>query len=341
MRNGGANGTFVPWPLCAGAHRQTMLGFLRRRRLGWRLPTESVRVSVDADVSLVARVTEAPAGGSSRALVLVHGMGGSDRSTYILATAHHALARGWSVVRVNMRGSGDEEAFCPRLHNAGLSSDLAAVLRAVAGRFDRIAVAGFSLGGHLAALALARHHDDLPANLVGTAAVSPPLDLAACASAVAQPGNEIYQRYFMDGLSAAYSRIQSGRPDLYAAGRDRGLRTIYEFDEAITAPYGGYRSAAHYYETNSAGPALVRVRRPLLLLAAKDDPVIPPEGVTRWPLPASGIVQREVTNTGGHVGFVGRTSAPASFWAAERVLNFVTQYATGENDTRRERQRSS
>jgi predicted alpha/beta-fold hydrolase len=49
--------------------------------------------------------------------------------------------------------------------------------------------------------------------------------------------------------------------------------------------------------------------------------------VTRWPLPASGLVRREMTSTGGHVGFVGPTCAPGRFWAAERVMAFVSEAA--------------
>jgi len=47
--------------------------------------------------------------------------------------------------------------------------------------------------------------------------------------------------------------------------------------------------------------------------------------VSRWPLPESGMVQREITRTGGHVGFVGPTPAPGRFWAAERALRFLAR----------------
>jgi len=49
-------------------------------------------------------------------------------------------------------------------------------------------------------------------------------------------------------------------------------------------------------------------------------------------LPASGLVQREMTATGGHVGFVAPTLAPGRFWAAERALAFVTGALDGKAD---------
>ncbi len=306
-----------------------MLGFLRRRWLGWGLRAEAVPVRVADDVVLRARLSVAPGARASRVLVLLHGMGGSDRSTYLLATARHAWERGWSVLRANLRASGDEDVYCPWLYNAGQSGDLLAILQTAAGRFDRVAVAGFSLGAHLTVLTLGRHAGALPDNLLGAAAVSPPLDLADCADAVGRPGNEVYQRFFVRGLIASYARVQRRRPDLYEAGRERGLRTVREFDHRITAPYGGYGTADAYYTACSSGPVLASVRKPLLILAAEDDPVIPSRGLTRWPLPSSGAVVREMTRTGGHVGFVGRTRAPGSFWAAERILDFLEDADAG------------
>ena len=68
------------------------------------------------------------------------------------------------------------------------------------------------------------------------AAVSPPVDLAACADALEAPGNGLYQHYFMRMLGEAYRRRHAARPDLFAAGRELGLRTVREYDDRITAP---------------------------------------------------------------------------------------------------------
>ena len=168
---------------------------------------------------------------------------------------------------------------------------------------------------------LGRRREHLPAALGGTAAVSPPLDLSACADALEAPGNGLYQRYFMQMLAEGYRRRNRARPDLFAAGRELGLRTVREYDERITAPFGGYESAAQYYERSSAGPWLASIDRPALVLAAADDPMIPSGSVAGWPLSPS--VRREILPTGGHVGFVGRSQAPGWFWAPQRVMDFL------------------
>ena len=112
------------------------------------------------------------------------------------------------------------------------------------------------------------------------------------------------------------------RPDLFDAGRERGLRTVREYDEAITAPHGGYASADEYYARSSAGPWLAAIDRPALVLSAVDDPMIPRESVMRWELAASAS-EREIVPSGGHVGFVAPTHAAGRFWAAGRVLDFL------------------
>jgi predicted alpha/beta-fold hydrolase len=321
---------FAPARATAGGHRQTLLGYWFRRHLRWEGPAEDLVVDAGDDVRLLARVTWQEGRRDARpALVVVHGLGGCDAAGYAVATGRLARQRGWHVARMNMRGAGDAEALCPRLYNAGLDGDLLAVLAALAPHTPVLAVVGFSLGANLALLALARGGDRLPEGLAAVAAVSPPLDLAACADALERPANRLYQSYFVRNLKAAYRRRQRLRPDLYERGRERGIRTIREYDEVITAPYGGYASAEAYYTASSAGPRLGALTRPALVLAALDDPMVPGESVTRWPLPPSGLVQREMTSSGGHVGFVAPTAAPGRFWAAERVLAFVAGAAAG------------
>ena len=319
-----SNGLFRPPPLLAGGHRQTLLAYLLRRRLRWSLPSEDLVVDSDDGARLLLRASWQPGPReASGALVIVHGLGGSDASAYVVSTGEHAFARGWHVVRMNMRGSGDGEALCPLLYNAGLDADLLATLRAVAGLVPRVAVVGFSLGANLTLLAAGRGRSQLSEAVRAVVGVSPPLDLGACADALERWDNRAYQRYFMVMLSEAYRRRHQTRPDLFPAGLEDGLRTVREYDDVITAPFGGYDGADDYYSRSSAGPWLQAIERPTLVLAADDDPMIPVATVEKW---ATGSVTREVTPTGGHVGFVGRSPAPGHFWAAERALDFLEEH---------------
>jgi len=325
---------FRPLRFLRGGHLQTLLGYWSRRKLRWTLDTEDIVVDHADGVRLLLRASWQADREARPTLVLVHGLGGDDRSTYSIATGSLAWRRGWNVVRMNMRGAGESEALCPRLYHAGVDTDLLAALEAVATRTPRLAPLGFSLGANLVLLTLGRQADRVPGGVFAAAAVSPPLDLAACADALGRAGGRVYERHYVRDLQSAYRRRQALLPHLYAAHRERGLRSIREYDEAITAHYGGFRDAADYYERSSAGPQLVRIDRPTLILSAADDPMIPGESVARWPLPPSGVVRREILPTGGHVGFVAATSAPGRFWAAERVMEFLEGFRPAETRER-------
>ena len=331
LADAGPNGFFHPHPWLAGGHRQTLLGFWCRRSLRWTPPASDLVVEAEEGVRLLLRTTWQDGPREARpALVIVHGLGGSDASPYVVSTGLLAFARGWHVVRMNMRGAGDGEAACPRLYNAGLDSDLLAAVEAVARACPRVAVAAFSLGASQALLMLGRRRERLPEALCGVVAVCPPLDLAACADRLAHPANRLYQRYFMKALREAYARRARAHPELFEAGRERGTRTVRDYDEVITAPHGGYAGADDYYARSSAGPWLASVDRPALVLSAADDPMIPIGSVAGWPLPEGGMVRREITGTGGHVGFVGRSSAPGFFCAAPRALDFLEETVAGD-----------
>ena len=317
---------FRPPSWLVGGHRQTLVGYLLRRSLRWPLPPSDLPVDAGAGIRLLLRASWQPGRLEDHpALVIVHGLGGSDASAYAVSLGRLAYAHGWHVLRMNMRGCGDGEALCPLLYDAGLDTDLLAVVDEVARRVPRVALAGFSLGGNLALLMGGRRRDALPKALAAIVAASPPVDLSACADALERPENRLYQRYYVGMLRAAYRRRQRGRPDLFPAGLDRGARTIREFDDRVTARFGGYRDVADYYERASAGPWLAAIDRPTLVLTAADDPLIPVESTRAFSL-APGV-RCEITATGGHLGFVARSRAPGWFWAAERILQFAEEHA--------------
>jgi predicted alpha/beta-fold hydrolase len=255
------------------------------------------------------------------ALLLIHGLEGCDRSPNVISAGTLAYRSGWHVVRMNLRGCGDSLPLCPRLYNAGMTSDLVAVFRWLASRVSTFAVAGFSLGGNLALLALARDRERLPDELSAAAAICPPLDMSACADALELLPNRVYQLQFVTSLNASYRKRRTLLPGAYEADRERGVSTVRQFDDRITAYYGGYRDAEDYYQQVSPGPRLEAIDRPTLILAAPHDPFIPEASTRNWARPDA--VSLEIVGGGGHMGFVGRSRAPGRFWAADRILGFL------------------
>jgi predicted alpha/beta-fold hydrolase len=315
---------FRPYTFLSGGHRQTLAGHFARGHLRWTRRTEDVIVDAPDEVRLLLRASWQDHQRDERpTLLLIHGLEGCDRSAYMLSTGEHAYQMGWNVIRMNMRGCGDGLEVCARLYHSGVSTDLLAVLEWLAGSTSRIGVCGFSLSANLTLLTLARHKDRIPREVRGAVAICPPVDLAACADRLAQRRNRLYQYYYMSKLKRSYRTRQGLLPDLYAAGLESPTRTVREYDDAIVAPYGGFRDADDYYARSSAGPLLTELEYPTLIVSPANDPMIPIASVKRWPISSS--ITMELTTSGGHVGFVGKTRAPGSFWAAERALDFLQE----------------
>ncbi len=325
MQPGTLDSDFRPLPFLSGGHRQTVVGQLIRRSFRWPFPVQDVVVDAGDDVRLLVRASwqDRPKD-TTPAILLLHGLEGSDKSPYMLSFGVEAYRQGWHVLRMNMRGCGDSLSLCARLYNAGLSSDLLAVLKWLSKIVPRIGIAAVSLGANLTLLTMGREIDRLPPELEAAFAVSPPLDMSACADALELPRNFFYEHHFMRQLRRSYRERQRLEPDLYEPGRERGIDTLRAYDHEITATYGGYDGAEDYYSQSSAGPCLRVIDRPTLVLAARDDPLIPADSISGWPTSESVIV--EMPRTGGHVGFVGSCRAPGWFYPAERMVSFFRQH---------------
>ena len=96
------------------------------------------------------------------------------------------------------------------------------------------------------------------------------------------------------------------------------IRTVYDFDDRITAPHFGFGNAPNYYKTQSSVNYLGRLGVPALLLTAQDDPMVPfavYERVREFP----GIALLAPAH-GGHVAFLARETP--RFWADEAILEW-------------------
>ena len=166
-----------------------------------------------------------------------------------------------------------------------------------------------------------------PRELRGVCAVCPTLDLSACVDALARPENRLYQRHFVRNLKLRMRRkakLFSGQFELNGLSR---VRTVREFDEAITAPHCGYRDAADYYERASAVRVVQWIAVPTLIVASKDDPVVPFESFGVPELTGNPQIEIVATENGGHCSFISRSRGRERYWVEARVLEFCNARA--------------
>jgi predicted alpha/beta-fold hydrolase len=259
-------------------------------------------------------------------LVQLHGLEGSSESNYMLGTAEKAFDSGFNVVRLNQRNCGGTEKLTPTLYHSGLSSDIKAVLLELIERdgLPEMFAAGFSMGGNLVLKMAGEFSDAAPPQLRAFVAIAPSLDLAACADALGERRNFLYNRHFVKRLKKRMLYKTSLFPGLFPLDRAvfRRIKTVREFDDVITARFCGFRDAADYYEHSSAVNVIGAIRRPTLVLTSQDDPFVPFR-----PFQNSAIqMNRQITLIapphGGHCAFISEESGSDRFWAETRIVEF-------------------
>ena len=264
-------------------------------------------------------------------LVLVHGLEGSSDSSYMRGIAEKAWARGFHVIRLNQRNCGGTELLTPTLYNSGMSNDYRAVLEELSGRdgFANIFFAGYSMGGNLVTKLAGELGENAPSALRGVAAVCPALNLSSCADALERSENYLYQRRFVAGLLSRYARKAELFPHRYARDGFGPIRTVREFDDAITAPSFGFRDAQEYYESAGANRLVQQIRVRYLLITAQDDPFVPFEAIRASGVENNPAIRFVAPRYGGHCAFISNQGGNERFWAEQRVVEFCAEQAVG------------
>lgn len=312
----------APW--LPGPHLGTVYASVGRpfprpsfRRERWELP--------DGDFLDVDRLEGARPG--APVLVVSHGLEGSSRAAYVRGLAAAARRRGLAVAAWNFRGCSGEPNRLLRQYHSGDTGDLEAVVsRLVAEDAERrVVLAGFSLGGNQLVKWMGERGPDLPAAVAGAVAVSVPFDLEACAVALDGPGfwPWVYRERFLRRLRRKALRKAAEHPGRIDAAAVRRARTFSAYDGLVTAPIHGFSSASDYWRRCSAARFVDGVRRPLLLLSADDDPLVPARSLPVDAARRNPEVTLEVTRGGGHVAFVAGGPLSPAFWAEERALDFL------------------
>jgi hypothetical protein len=186
-------------------------------------------------------------------------------------------------------------------------------------------VVGVSLGGNVLLKWLGETADNN--NLIDAAiAVSVPFELHKAASRIQQGFSRFYQWYFIKCLrERLVEKFEVTVPPLNPAVLSE-VRTMYDFDDKITAPLHGFTGVDHYYTSSSSRQYLRNINVPTLILHAKDDPFMSSDVIPE-PDELSPSITLEVTERGGHVGFVGgKYPWRPEYWLDQRIPEFLKEY---------------
>lgn len=265
--------------------------------------------------------------GNNRVVVLCSGLEGSSRDPGMLRLARVFSSARWDVLSWNYRGCSGEVNLLPCSYHSGATGDLSAVLERAGSR--RIALVGCSLGGNLILKYLGER--PLSHDIVGAVAISPPVDLSSTVRALdGNPENAVYRGRLIASLKAKVVAKAAALPAEIDISRLRGIDGFADFDEYVTAPLHGFRSADDYWTSCSARRFLGAVNVPALILSSMDDPFLLPPSYPEAEARRNPRVFLETPSHGGHLGFV--SGFPPRFdWAAKRALAFLEGQCSGSD----------
>lgn len=290
---------------------------------------------IDLDFLYAAQAAELPA--SKPLVFLLHGLAGCSGSPYILAMQRLLQQAGYDSVAMNLRGcSGDFNRLAVAYHS-GCSHDVEEVIASLLPELSaerQLAVIGYSLGANVLLKWLSETQHQR--RVLAAASISNPFELALCCARMNRGAAYWYGRYFLrrlrtDLLAKAAAFEQSGRDDQLSIIQQLGplhtIRTLWDFDDAVTAPLHGFAGAQDYYDQCSSRQFLPAITVPTLLVHGHNDPIIPPEALPQ----ASELlpyIHREVLAAGGHVGFA---ADGQPHWLERRILGFIELTQSGQS----------
>jgi len=317
----------VPRRGLRGGHVQTLASFFLPRRISLS-QAEKRLIEVEPGVQVLCHCHWQADRKNALTVIIVHGLEGSSESQYMLGIAAKGMAVGMNVVRMNQRNCGGTDALSPTLYHSGRSQDIAAVARHLIHQdgISRFALVGFSMGGNLVLKLAGEWGREAPPQLRAVAAVCPSMNLAASADALHLVGNRLYEYYFMWQLRRRLRVKARLFPQVFETSRMRGVTSLRDFDDKVTAYYCGFEGASDYYERSAAANVLDGIAAPTLILHADNDPFIRILPETRQKILSNSNITFVETEDGGHCSFLAEPDGDDGRWAERQVVEFLREF---------------
>ncbi len=272
--------------------------------------------------------------GKQPLIMLLHGLTGSSQSGYIKGLQRTLLAQGFRSVALNFRGCSGEYNHSARCYHSGETEDIHFLYQTLRQREPDtpFAAIGFSLGGNVLLKWLGEQGNML--KLFAAVAVSVPLVLSTCATKLDNGFSKIYRKNLLSELKH-YVQAKQGHlvklgkrqeaAKIDALGDLSRIKSFWEYDDRVVARLHGFKDVQDYYQRSSSRQFLKSIAIPTLLIQAADDPFM-----TEDVLPdldeLSSSIHLEITQGGGHVGFIaGAIPFKPLYWLEQRIPEFLSQ----------------
>ncbi len=315
---------FKPAWFLKNQHLQTIYSSLVRKRI--QAPVDySERLELpDGDfLDLVWSVKDLSA--DTPLVIFLHGLGGDINSSYVASQIVEYNNRGWRAVFMHFRGASGVANRKERAYHSGETQDLHYLLQELKLREPNTkkAIVGISIGGNVLLKWLGENaRQDY---IDGAVAVSVPFVLNKIASKINSGFAKVYQMYLLRKMRALFAKKIAAYPDLFVKYTNPifNSRTLWDFDNDVTAPMYGFRDADDYYEQSSSRQYLQNILTPTLIIHALDDPFMTRDVVPKEDELGKGVIL-ELSKKGGHVGFVASSGlGKINYWLDLRIPEYL------------------
>lgn len=254
--------------------------------------------------------------------VLIHGWEGSSDSLYLMSTGAYLQARGYDVLRLNLRDHGPSHHLNPGLFHSNRINEVVGAVRRIQDMTPDLPLflAGFSLGGNFA-LRVALRAPARNIRLRQAVAVCPVLEPAHTLAAL-ENGWSLYRTYFLAKWRRSLRKKEQAFPDLYDFDDIEAYRTLTDLTAYFVEYYSGFPDLRSYLKGYSlTGDVLASLEVPCRIIASRDDPIIPAEDIERIARPGSLTVT--LTEHGGHCGYIETFSMRS--WAERQIADLFDE----------------
>lgn len=323
--------TFKPAWWLKNPHLQTLYPALCRKISAPLLRRERL-ITPDNDFLDIDWCSE---GDEKPLIILLHGLTGSSQSPYIKGFQQLLLKQNFRTVALNFRGCSGEPNHSARCYHSGETEDLHFLYQTLREREPntKFAVIGFSLGGNMLLKWLGEQGENV--NLFAAVAVSIPFVLSECATKLDSGFSKLYRANLLKELKIYIKNkhahlekigVHHEAHKLKKLGDLSQIQSFWEYDAKVVAKLYGFKNAHDYYARSSSRQFLKKIAVPTLLIQAVDDPFM-----TKSVIPnaseLSPFVQLEMTEQGGHVGFVsGKNPFKPIYWLEQRISIFLAAH---------------
>ncbi|WP_405566493.1 YheT family hydrolase [Polaribacter sp. Asnod6-C07] len=274
---------------------------------------------IDLDFSVV---------GSNTLVLLIHGLEGSSESKYIASNTNNLNNNKIDTVCFNLRGCSGEDNLLLSTYHSGKTEDVDFVINHLLENYNykNIIIIGFSLGGNLTLKYIGEKSDGISAKIKGGIAVSVPIDIESSEKELDKLKNKLYMEVFFKTMKNKILEKSHKFPD-YKLDKDKLFKAtkFKDLEYLYTVPVFGFDSPEDYWQKASSKPYLPKIKKPTLLINAKDDTFLSTECYPYKEAENSDYFFLEETKYGGHCGFMTSFKPNENNWLEHRIYRFIKE----------------